>query len=104
MEVDFEILKERVTGRRVCPKCGAIYHISNFPPKVEGVCDKCGSPLKQRADDTVEKLTQRMKEYDASTKPVIDFYDEKGVVTHLDASQKPDVVFGRIKEALAKID
>lgn len=104
LEVDFEILKERVTGRRVCPKCGAIYHISNFPPKVEGVCDKCGSPLKQRADDTVEKLTQRMKEYDASTKPVIDFYDEKGVVTHLDASQKPDVVFGRIKEALAKID
>ena len=104
LEVDFEILKERVTGRRVCPKCGAIYHISNFPPKVEGVCDKCGSPLKQRADDTVEKLTQRMKEYDASTKPVIDFYDEKGLVTHLDASQKPDVVFGRIKEALAKID
>lgn len=104
LEVDFEILKERVTGRRVCPKCGAIYHISNFPPKVEGVCDKCGRPLKQRADDTVEKLTQRMKEYDASTKPVIDFYDEKGVVTHLDASQKPDVVFGRIKEALAKID
>jgi adenylate kinase len=104
LEVDFEILKKRVTGRRVCPKCGAIYHISNFPPKVEGVCDKCGSPLKQRADDTVEKLTQRMKEYDASTKPVIDFYDEKGVVTHLDASQKPDVVFGRIKEALAKID
>jgi adenylate kinase len=104
LEVDFEILKERVTGRRVCPKCGAIYHISNFPPKVEGVCDKCGSPLKQRADDTVEKLTQRMKEYDASTKPVIDFYDGKGLVTHLDASQKPDVVFGRIKEALAKID
>ena len=104
LEVDFEILKERVTGRRVCPMCGAIYHIKNFPPKVEGVCDKCGSPLKQRADDTVEKLTQRMKEYDASTKPVIDFYDEKGVVTHLDASQKPDVVFGRIKEALAKID
>lgn len=104
LEVDFEILKERVTGRRVCPKCGAIYHIKNFPPKVEGVCDKCGSPLKQRADDTVEKLTQRMKEYNASTKPVIDFYDEKGVVTHLDASQKPDVVFGRIKEALAKID
>lgn len=104
LEVDFEVLKERVTGRRVCPKCGAIYHTTYFPPKVEGVCDKCGSPLKQRADDTVEKLTQRMKEYDASTKPVIDFYDEKGVVTHLDASQKPDVIFGRIKEALAKID
>ena len=103
LEVDFEILKERVTGRRVCPKCGTIYHTKYFPPKTEGVCDKCGSPLKQRADDTVEKLTQRMKEYDASTKPVIDFYDAKGVVTHLDASQKPEEIFGQIKEALSKI-
>lgn len=103
LEVDFEILKERITGRRVCSKCGAIYHIHNFPSKVEGICDECGAELKQRADDTVEKLTQRMTEYDNSTKPVIDFYEEKGVVVHLDASQKPEVVFGKIKEALSKI-
>lgn len=104
LEVDFEVLKERITGRRVCPKCGAIYHIHNFPSKVEGVCDTCGSELKQRSDDTVEKLTQRMEEYESSTKPVIDFFEEKGVVTHLNAAEKPDVVFGKIKEALNKLN
>ena len=104
LEVDFEVLKERITGRRVCPKCGAIYHIHNFPSKVEGVCDTCGSELKQRSDDTVEKLTQRMEEYESSTKPVIDFFEEKGVVTHLNAAEKPDIVFGKIKEALNKLN
>ena len=89
LEVDFEVLKDRITGRRICPKCGATYHIHNFPPKVEGVCDNCGEKLVQRSDDTVEKLTKRMEEYEKSTKPVIDFYDQKGLVTHLDASGKP---------------
>jgi adenylate kinase len=104
LEVDFEILKERITGRRICPKCGAIYHIKNHPSKVEGICDECGSELQQRKDDTVEQLTVRMDEYEKSTKPVIDFYEGKGVVTHINAAQKPDVVFGEIKEALGKLD
>lgn len=103
LEVDFEVLKDRITGRRICPKCGATYHIHNFPPKVEGVCDNCGEKLVQRSDDTVEKLTKRMEEYEKSTKPVIDFYESKGLVTHLDASGKPEEVFGAIKEALGKI-
>ena len=103
LEVDFEVLKDRITGRRICPKCGATYHIHNFPPKVEGVCENCGEKLVQRSDDTVEKLTKRMEEYEKSTKPVIDFYDQKGLVTHLDASGKPEAVFGAIKEALGKI-
>ncbi len=103
LEVEFEALKERITGRRVCPNCGAIYHIHNFPPKVEGVCDNCGTELKQRSDDTVEKLTARMDEYESSTKPVIDFFAPKGVVTKIDASQKPEDVFEQIKEALGKI-
>jgi adenylate kinase len=103
LEVDFEILKERITGRRVCPKCGAIYHIKNHPSKEEGICDVCGAELVQRKDDTVEQLTVRMDEYYKNTQPVIDFYEGKGVVKHINAAQKPDVVFGEIKEALAKI-
>ena len=103
LDVDFNLLKERITGRRVCSKCGAIYHIHNHPSKVEGVCDVCGGELKQRSDDTVEKLTQRMDEYDNSTKPVIEFYDQTGVVAHIDASQKPEDVFNDIKKALGKI-
>ncbi len=104
LEVDFDVLKERITGRRVCPKCGAIYHIHNFPSKVEGICDVCGSELKQRSDDTVEKLTQRMEEYENSTKPVIDFFENKNVVKHLNAAEKPELVFGKIQEALNQLD
>lgn len=104
LEVDFDVLKERITGRRVCPKCGAIYHIHNFPSKVEGICDVCGSELKQRSDDTVEKLTQRMEEYENSTKPVINFFEDKNVVKHLNAAEKPKIVFGKIQEALNQLD
>lgn len=104
LEVDFDVLKERITGRRVCPKCGAIYHIHNFPSKVEGICDVCGSELKQRSDDTVEKLTQRMEEYENSTKPVIDFFENKNVVKHLNLAEKPEIVFGKIQEALNQLD
>ena len=104
LEVDFEILKERITGRRICPKCGAIFHMKNHPPKVEGICDECGAELSQRKDDTVDQLKVRMDEYEKSTKPVIDFYEGKGVVTHIDAANKPAEVFEKIKEALGKID
>ena len=103
LEVDFEVLKDRITGRRICPKCGAIYHIRNHPSKVEGICDICGSELSQRKDDTVEQLKVRMDEYEKSTKPVIDFYEAKGVVTHINAANKPAAVFEEIKEALGRI-
>ena len=102
LQVKFEILEERITGRRICPKCGAIYHIHNHTSKVEGVCDVCGSELQQRKDDTVEQLKVRMEAYESSTKPVIDYYDQKGVVTHIDAAQKPEKVFEDIKKALEK--
>ena len=103
LEVDFEILKDRITGRRICPKCGAIFHIRNHAPKEEGICDVCGAELTQRKDDTVEQLTVRMDEYYKSTKPVIDFYEAKGVVKHVDAARGKDEVFGEIKEALEKL-
>jgi adenylate kinase len=103
LEVDFEVLKDRITGRRICPKCGAIYHIRNHAPKVEGICDECGAELTQRKDDTVEQLVVRMDEYEKATKPVIDFYEPKGVVMHVNAARPKEEVFGEIKEALGKI-
>ncbi len=103
LEVGFDVLEERITGRRICPKCGAIYHIHAKPSKVEGKCDVCGSDLVQRKDDTVEQLKVRMDEYEKSTKPVIDFYAGKGVATRIDAARKPEEVFGSIKEVLSKI-
>ena len=103
LEVGFDTLVERITGRRICPKCGAIYHIHNKPPKVEGICDVCGSELTQRKDDTVEQLTVRMDGYEKSTKPVIDFYDKRGIVSYIDASQETAAVFEKVKEALSKL-
>ncbi len=103
LEVGFDTLVDRITGRRICPKCGAIYHIHNKPSKVEGICDICGSELNQRKDDTVEQLTVRMDEYEKSTKPVIDFYEKRGVVTTIDAAQDSKVVFEKVKETLSKL-
>lgn len=103
LEVGFDTLVERITGRRICPKCGAIYHIHNKPSKVEGICDVCGSELAQRKDDTVEQLTVRMDGYEKSTKPVIDFYDKRGIVSYIDASQETAAVFEKVKEALSKL-
>ena len=103
LEVGFDTLVERITGRRICPKCGAIYHIHNKPSKVEGICDVCGSELTQRKDDTVEQLTVRMDGYEKSTKPVIDFYDKGGIVSYIDASQETAAVFEKVKEALSKL-
>lgn len=103
LEVGFDTLVERITGRRICPKCGAIYHIHNKPSKVEGICDVCGSELTQRKDDTVEQLTVRMDGYEKSTKPVIDFYDKRGIVSYIDASQETAAVFEMVKEALSKL-
>lgn len=103
LEVGFDTLVERITGRRICPKCGAIYHIHNKPSKVEGICDVCGSELTQRKDDTVEQLTVRMDGYEKSTKPVIDFYDKRGIVSYIDASKETAAVFEKVKEALSKL-
>ena len=103
LEVDFEILKDRITGRRICSKCGAIYHVKGHPSKVEGVCDECGGELIQRKDDTVEQLKVRMDEYDSSTAPVIAFYDKLGVVSRIDGAQPREQVFAEIQEALGKL-
>lgn len=80
VEADENDLVERLSGRRVCEKCGATYHIKNLPPKVEGVCDKCGASLIQRKDDTKEVIIDRLKTYNEQTKPLIDYYMAKGLI------------------------
>ena len=75
----------------------------NHPSQTEGICDSCGNELQQRRDDTVEQLKVRMDEYEAKTKPIIDYFEPKGVVTHIDASQNQDATFTQVKEALGKV-
>jgi adenylate kinase len=88
IEVDNELLIDRITGRRVCPNCGSAYHIRNLPPKVEGICDKCGSELVHRSDDSEETARARFNEYDEKTKPLLAYYTEKNILKRVDG-QKP---------------
>ena len=84
METTHDLIIWRLTGRRVCRKCGAIYHIENNPPKNEGVCDSCGGELFQRADDNEETIKHRLEVYLETTEPIIDFYKSKNKLKNID--------------------
>ena len=97
---------DRLSGRRVCRKCGSIYHIKNMPPKLEGVCDKCGGELYQRADDIPETIKVRVKEYLEKTKPLTDFYMKKGILANIDANpsiEEVDKIISQCDKALSEI-
>ena len=96
-------LERRICGRRVCKVCGAPFHVDTAKPKVEGVCDVCGGPLVQRADDNVEALTTRLGLYEAQTKPLIEFYSKLGLVNNFDGTSGSDVLFEEIKRYLGEI-
>lgn len=96
LTVHLEDLKQRVVGRRICENCGAIYNTIGSAPKVEGICDRCGSPLVHRSDDTVEQLGNRLHEHMVLTQPVLEFYRDKALVHNIDASRKPELVYGDI--------
>lgn len=84
------VLVDRLTGRRVCRKCGANFHVRNVPPKREGICDKCGGELYQRPDDTEGAIGNRLDVYNKQTESLIKFYDSKKLLTRLDSSQQAD--------------
>ena len=100
MELDFSVLAGRITGRRLCKNCGEIYHLVTKAPKKEGVCDVCGGELYQRKDDTEESLKVRLDEYTKQTQPVLDYYDEKGRVRHINADQPIEQVWQDVQAAL----
>lgn len=78
-----DMIIERLAGRRVCSKCGAGYHTKNKKPKVDGVCDACGSPIIQREDDNEETIKRRLEIYHEETSPLIDFYNDKGLIAQI---------------------
>ena len=97
-QISDDIVIGRLSTRRVCKACGANYNIKTLPPKVEGVCDKCGGELYQRDDDKQESIMHRMDVYREQTEPLINFYKNKGKITDLDASIETDVLLGKFKE------
>ncbi len=84
IDVPDQTVIDRMSGRRVCGKCSATYHITNMPPKSEGVCDLCGGGLIIRKDDVPETVLERLKVYHAQTEPLIRFYGEKGLLRTVD--------------------
>ncbi|MDL1971787.1 MAG: adenylate kinase [Deltaproteobacteria bacterium] len=100
LDVPEEELIRRLTGRRTCKKCGAMYHIIFNPPKVEGVCDKCGGELYQRPDDNEETVRSRLSVYEQQTSPLIDFYEKKGLVRKIDGRGEIKEIFDQIVKIL----
>ena len=80
------VIMSRLGGRRTCRECGAIYHVKEIPPKVEGVCDHCGGRLYQRSDETPQAIKNRLRVYREKTKPVIDYFRKKGLLANIDAN------------------
>ncbi|AVQ97672.1 adenylate kinase [Oceanobacillus sp. M65] len=102
VDVPKEKLVERLTGRRICPTCGATYHVLYNPPKVEGICDKDGSKLIQREDDQAETVKNRLAVNIKQTQPLLDFYEDKGYLVSVNGDQDIDQVFEDIQNKIDK--
>lgn len=105
--IDFQarddVIIQRLSGRRTCRKCGAIFHIVNIPPKVEGICDKCGGELVQRSDETEEVIKNRLEVYRKQTEPLIDYYKKNGMLAGVDANTSPEPIFEETVKVLESI-
>jgi adenylate kinase len=101
IDVPAEELVQRIAGRRTCGGCGKLYNVTFDPPRVDGVCDVCGSQLTQRADDTEETVRNRLAVYDAQTAPLVGYYERRGVLGRAYGGGKlPDEVFAQIEQLL----
>ncbi|MFQ9980568.1 MAG: adenylate kinase [Finegoldia magna] len=102
IDVDKDSLVKRLSGRRVCPNCGASYHIDNNPTKVDGICDACQTPVIQREDDQEETVLDRIKVYDSQTKPLVDFYNKQDLVFTVDGTLPIDEITNKLVTELKK--
>jgi len=100
IEVENSLLLKRLTGRRICKKCGATYHMVFNPPTKEGICDKCGGELYQRADDSEETVATRLEVNIEQTEPLINYYRNQNVLKTVDGNQDIDEVFNSITKIL----
>ena len=98
--VDFDALVERAVGRRICPKCNAVYHVKSNPPKKAGVCNKDGSALIQRDDDKEETVKRRLNVYREQTAPLVEYYKTKGKLVDIEGSKGIDGVFDQMVKAI----
>ena len=103
IDVDQEILMERLTGRRICKSCGSTYHLVFNPPAKDDVCDRCGGELYQRADDNAETVQNRLEVNQKQTKPLLDFYEDKGYLRNINGQQDIRKVFDDLDQLLRSL-
>lgn len=103
VDVPQEKLLDRLTGRRVCPECGATYHVLYNPPKVEGKCDHDGTALIQRKDDRPETVAKRLEVNIAQQQPLLDFYQDKNYLVNINGDQDIDLVFEELDRELQSL-
>lgn len=101
LDVEDAVLIDRIAGRRVCPKCGAGFHVTNIPPRQEGLCDVCGTELVTRKDDNLETVRNRLSVYQAQTVPLIDFYGARGLLRKVVGTGAIDGIVDRVRQVIA---
>jgi len=101
LDVNEDTVVRRLSGRRICRKCGANYHVENMPPHREGVCDKCGGELYQREDDRPEVVRERLEVYRRETAPLIDYYRTRDLLRTVVADPPPEEVMKELGKVLA---
>jgi adenylate kinase len=104
LKVPENVLVERLTGRRTCPKCGNIHHVKSSPPRTEGRCDKCSTELVQRTDDSLDVVKKRMTTYRDQTLPLEAHYKRAGALQEIDGNRNPDLVFADLKKATTGLE
>lgn len=102
-ELPIERIVSRLGGRRTCEQCKAVFHTESIPPKVEGICDHCGGKLVQREDDRPESIRVRMAAYEKSTRPLVDFYTERGLLHTIAADGSPQEIFQRTLQVFEQL-
>jgi adenylate kinase len=95
-----EVVVQRLSGREICKTCGAIYHLTNMPAKVKGICDACGGPLYTRPDDSIQSITNRLEVYTRQTEPLVEFYAAKNLLKNIDSSKSPEDTLIQIRKVL----
>lgn len=104
IDIDKDILVDRITGRLVCPSCGASYHIKTKLPKKEGICDVCDTPLIRRKDDEESTFVNRLDVYIKNTKPLLEYYQNQDILINVNGSGEINNIFNRIKTALGELN
>lgn len=101
IDVPFEELKQRLTGRVSCGDCGAVFNTHTFPPQKEGICDLCGGELVHRADDTEKTVVNRLKVYEEQTQPLIEYYASRDLLKHVNGTRDIELIFDEIRQLLS---